>query len=131
MHSYTRYAVSRNDPNRKINSAKELYERRLAAECKDNPKAFWRYVQRKRKVREGISPLRKPSGQLSQNDTENVTELNNFLGMVSTIEKDITAAPGIVAPDIKETMGDLTVTTEHVKNKLKEHNCSRPDNIKP
>ncbi len=30
---------------RKINSAKELREKKLAAECKDNPKAFGGYVQ--------------------------------------------------------------------------------------
>ena len=90
-YSHTRYAAARNDCNRKINSAKMLYERRLATECKDNSKAFWRYVQSKRKVREGISQTRKPSGELAENDAKNVTELNSFLSRVFTIEKDITA----------------------------------------
>ncbi len=42
--------------------------------------------------------------------------------------------PDIVAPDIEEPMGDLTVTRKKVMIKLselKEHKPSGPDNIKP
>ncbi len=78
--------------------------------------------------------MRKPSGELTENDAEKVTELNNFLTRVFTIEKDITAVPDIVTPDIEEPIGDLAVTREQVKvklSKLKVHKSSRPENIKP
>ena len=85
-------------------------------------------------MRECISQLKKLSVELTENDAEKVTELNNFLSRVFTIEKDITAVPDIVTPDKEEPMGDLIVTREQVKiklSKLKVHKSSGPDNIKP
>ncbi len=77
-YSFKRYASTRNECNRIINSAKTSYEHKLANECKQNPKAFSKYVQSKQKVKEYISHLRKPDGGLTKDDVEKVTELNNF-----------------------------------------------------
>ena len=43
-YSFKRYAFTRNECNRIKNSAKTSYEHKLANECKQNPKAFLKYV---------------------------------------------------------------------------------------
>ncbi len=87
-------------------------------------------------MRECISQLKKLSLELTENDAEKVTELNNFLSRVFTIEKDFTAVPDTVTPDIQEPMADLIVTREQVKIKLsklkvKVHKSSGSDKFKP
>ena len=42
-----------------VKNAKREYEKKLAAEIKDNPKAFWKYVRSKTKVKSGIKDLKK------------------------------------------------------------------------
>ncbi len=51
---------------------------KLATECKTNPKAFWKYFKSKRKVKEGVSQLRKGNGLLTKNEFEKVEELKEF-----------------------------------------------------
>ena len=36
---------------------KRLFEKSIAQEAKQNPKAFWAHVRRKLKTKEGIAPL--------------------------------------------------------------------------
>ena len=77
-YSYTRYCTIRNECTRKVKSAKTSFADKLATEYKTNPKTFWKYVQRKRKVKEDVSQLRKGNGLLTKNEFKKVEELNRF-----------------------------------------------------
>jgi hypothetical protein len=134
-YDYRQYLFYRNECNRVVKKAKRQYERKLAKECKENPKYFWRYVQSKTKSSTGISSLNNADGKLSVSDQEKADTLNSFFASVFTKEnldnvpetEEGSRSDGVLLPDIQ-------VTPEAVKNKLKELNPTKaqgPDNIPP
>ncbi len=131
-HSFKRYAYIRNECNRIIKSAKTSYGYKLAKECKQNPSAFWKYVQSKQKMREVISHLRKPDGGLTKDDVEKVTELNNFFCSVFVNEDSCTEEiPNFTHQN--DSLPDVEITAEKVCNKLRKLNGTKsrgPDNIR-
>ena len=61
-----------------IRKAKACLEINLARNAKKNKKGFYRYLNQKRKVQEGIPPLVSNKGRLVTTDKEKVEVLNNF-----------------------------------------------------
>ncbi len=117
-YSFKRYAYIRNECNRIINSAKTTYEHKLANECKQNPKAFWKYVQSKRTVREGISDLTKPDGgNKNKDDVEKVNELNNFFCSVF-VNDDSCNEEMQNFTQHNDSLPDVEITTEKVCDNL-------------
>ena len=57
-----------------------------------NPKAFWKYVNRKLKRRTGIVALKKDDGGLTVNDKEKAELLNNYFAGIF-INEDISNIP--------------------------------------
>ena len=51
---------------------------KIATEAKTNPKAFWQYINSKRKCKEGISSLKKDDGTYTNNDKEKAEVLNDL-----------------------------------------------------
>ncbi|KFO80809.1 hypothetical protein N303_13751, partial [Cuculus canorus] len=67
-----------------IRKAKAQLELNLARDVKTKMKGFYRYVNQKRKVREGIPQLMDENGDLLSRDEEKVEVLNNFSASVFT-----------------------------------------------
>ena len=47
---YSKYAEMRNKSKNVIKSARKDYERKIAEQCKNNPKSFWKYVRNVQKL---------------------------------------------------------------------------------
>ena len=85
---YLDYVRSRNKTTKKLRKLKQEYEKKLASECKSNPKAFYRYANFKSKSRKNIIRLKNDNGKISMSDKENANILNSFFASVFTKEDD-------------------------------------------
>ena len=68
--------------------AKQDYEKKLAAECKVNPKAFYRYSNFKSKANKKVIRLKNSNGQICMSDETNANILNDFFTSVYSKEED-------------------------------------------
>jgi len=66
-----------------VRKAKAQLELNLARDAKNN-KGFYRYVSRKKMVKESVPPLMSETGKLAIADEEKAEVLNNFLASVFT-----------------------------------------------
>ena len=87
--NYLDYVKQRNKTTKKIRKAKKLYEKRIAEECKKNPKLLYQYCNFKRASKSNIIRLKNKSGQFLMSNQDNANELNNFFQSVFTKEEDI------------------------------------------
>ena len=120
---YSKYAKLRNESKNLIKSTRKAYERKIAEECKNNPKSFWKYVQERTKVNTGINTLKTRKGGLAESDMEKAEVLNEYFASVFANE-DITNTP-----DFKEgsksngiSVTDIIITPAAEEKKLHELN---------
>ena len=132
---YSKYAKMQNESKNLIKSTRKAYERKIAEECKNNPKSFWTYVQERTKVNTGINTLKTGKGGLTESDMEKAEVLNEYFASVFTNE-DITNTPdfyeGSKSNGISVT--DIIITPAAVEKKLHESNqfkAQGPDLIPP
>ena len=85
---YLDYVRCRNQTTKKLRKLKQEFEKKLAAESKSNPKAFYRYANFKSKSQKNVIRLRNANGKISMSNKENATILNNFFASVFTQEDD-------------------------------------------
>ena len=111
------------------------HETKIAQDSKTNPKAFWKYINSKKKCQQGISALKKEDGTYTTNDKEKADILDKLFSSVFTREnkEHIPSIPpgeksqGIYLPDI-------IITEEAVEEKLASLDpCKTPgaDNLHP
>ena len=125
----------RNESKNLIKSTRKAYERKIAEECKNNSKSFWKYVQERTKVNTGINTLKTGKGGLAESDMEKAEVLNKYFASVFANE-DITNTPdfyeGSKSNGISVT--DIIITPVAVEKKLHELNqfkAQGPDSIPP
>ena len=70
------YTRARNNCTHKLRKARRQFEKSLAKNLKSNSKAFWNYVNSKRKNKSKVSDLYDESGILQSDDTEKASILN-------------------------------------------------------
>ncbi|CAM4575936.1 unnamed protein product [Lepidochelys kempii] len=115
-----------------IRKAKSHLELQLARDVKSNKKGFFRYVSKKKKVKESMGPLLNEGGNLVTEDMEKANVLNAFFASVFTNKvSSQTAALGSTAwgggdrPSVeKEVVRDYL-------EKLDEHKSMGPDGLHP
>ena len=130
---YQRYIIQRNLTNKIIKKAKRKYEKRVARNSKVNVKSFWKYVQSKRKVNSGISPLIKEDGSVASTDYEKATTLNDFFSSVFTKE-NLDDMPSTTEASRSHGifLADIVITPDAVKDKLRNLDPNKahgPDGI--
>ncbi len=128
---YAQYAKARNQARWECRKMKRDFEKKIAAESKSNPKAFYRYANSKLKIRSGIADLDTDNGKASTN-AEKAELLNSFFISVFTRE-NVESMPLITSSDI-EPISNLVVTEESVQKKLMKLNpckSSGPDELHP
>ena len=130
---YQRFIIQRNKCDKIIKNAKREYEKRIAKNCKVNVKSFWKYVQSKRKVNSGISPLIKDDGGVASTDHEKAKTLNNFFSSVFTKE-NLDDMPSTTEASRSQGifLADIFITPDAVKDKLKKLDPNKahgPDGI--
>ena len=127
----------RNQIRRLARKGKKVMEEHIAKNIKSNPKAFWRYTQRKLKTKPGIPDLEKSNtGKqtvFTKNDEEKADVFLNYFSSVFTLELD-SELPYFDEKNYKKTLEDIDLTEDMVLNKLKKLKINKspgPDAIHP
>ena len=109
------------------------FERNLARQLKENPKAFWRYCGSKLKGKTRLGELKAPDGSTANEDHEKAELFNQYFASVFTHE----TLNDIPAPELKHqdpALNDITFTEEEVERKLEVLNPAKsagPDGFHP
>ena len=85
---YLLYVKERNKCSKKVKKVKMEFEKKLAAECKSNPKVLYRYANFKSKSNKKIIRLKNKDGKICMDPTDNANILNDFFSSVFTVEDD-------------------------------------------
>ena len=148
-HHLRRKAIKTKDPqvrmqyNRVRNQVRRLtrnitkeYERGLAKNAKENPKAIWRYINSKSKTKENIGNLLKDptrrNSEVAESDKEKAEVLAEYFSSVFTKEPEgpIPTLEGWESP--KHKMEKVNVTQDEVKEllqRLKTDKAQGPDEM--
>ena len=111
------------------------YEKKIARNAKEDPKAIWRYINSKSKTKEGIGnllkdPTDKNSKLVEKTDKEKANYFSSVFtkepaGQIPTLERRV---------KIMEKMEDIRTTEDEVRkilSKLKVDKSPGPDNMHP
>ena len=74
--TYQEYKQKRNESTHESNKARKTFEKKLAKECRKNPKATWRYMKSTNKASSNVPNLKKSDGTFTSTDTEIADTLN-------------------------------------------------------
>ena len=69
-----------------LRKARNIFEQKLAADVRNNPKSFYRYVRTKTKSKDRVGPLKDSAGNLIEDNNRMCDTLNNFFVSVFTQE---------------------------------------------
>lgn len=130
---YQNYIRANNEARKACRKAQRQLEQTVASNAKNNPKAFWSYVNSKTKTRSGVADLKKEDGTRASTDQEKADILNNFFQSVFTVEND-SNIPDPPLYEYKETVTDFEISVEKVRNlllTLNTHKASGPDGLHP
>ena len=135
-YNHFKYTQTRNESTRVNRAAIRVFEKKIADNCKDNPRSFWKYVGTKTKAKSGISALMTGDGEMLESDKDKAELLNKFFSSVFTRE-DKQNVPHVTESSKSDgkAIKDLNkITPDIVEKKLKELNANKaqgPDKIPP
>ena len=130
---YLAYTRSRNQAKWECRKAKKLFEKSLAKEVKNNPKAFYSYAKSKMKTESTIPDLLNESNEKTQNDQEKAELLADHFTNMFTRENS-NDLPTFTSKIVNNKLTSIKITTEMINEKLKKLNVSKssgPDKIHP
>ena len=116
---------------KRIQRAKLNFEKQLAKNSKENPKAFYAYLGNKRSNRTGVGPLQDVNGELVLDDKKQAVLLNDYYA--SVFEAETPMLPGLhqscQAPMMETPIINSSVVKEEIQN-LKRFGSPGPDKIR-
>ena len=133
--SYLAYKQVQNFTKSVIRKAKKDFEKKLAANAKKNPKAFYRYINSTCKTQSKVGPLKDSAGNIQTDDSTQAEILNDKFVTCFTRE-DLSVLP---TPEQKFDsslnipLSNITVEVETVSKKIEALNPDKacgPDNIR-
>ena len=115
-----KYIKIRNESNKENKKAVQDYERKLAANVKQDSKSFYKYVRSRQKKRDRVGPIVNDKGSLIMEDEQTAEELNIYFGSVfnKDEEKNIPEATRMFNGKEEQTMKTVTFTKEKVTAEL-------------
>ena len=125
------FCRDRNIATRECRKARSEFEQKLSEE--GNPKAFYKYANSRRKVKVGVSELKREDGTFAENDNEKANELNNFFKDVFVIE-DKNNIPTTNDCSGGNKISDVYFDTDTVSKLLEKLNVNKssgPDLLHP
>ncbi len=127
----------RNKVTKMTRNQRREFEKKLAKESKTNPKAVWKYIHSKSRVKEDVSDLYTDPNDVNSPTTSNSKKKANLLAefytSVFTVEPD-GDVPTIPNRHCDVIMTPLIITEDMVEKKLSELNPNKspgPDSIHP
>ena len=85
--AYQLFARARNQAKWECQKTRKAYEKNIANQSKENPKAFWAYVNSKLKNKENVADLHTDSG-IASSDQEKANAFSSFFKSVFTEEDE-------------------------------------------
>ena len=125
----SRYVALEKTVKKKIRNSKNGVERRIAKEAKENPRAFYSYVNSSKRVRVKIGPLIDEDGGVVVNPQDQAEIFNAYYATVFTRS---VVEPQPVDDPLTTALEDVEISTERVMNTidgLKAKSASGPDGI--
>ena len=133
--SYLAYKQVQNFTKSVIRKAKKDFEKKLAANAKKNPKAFYRYINSTCKTQSKVGPLKDSMGNIQTDDATQAGILNDKFVTCFT-QEDLSTLP-TPEPKFDPSQGpplsNITVEVETVSKKIDALNPDKacgPDNIR-
>ena len=68
--THQEYQRKRNESTHENRKARREFEKKLASECRTNPKATWRYMKSLNRVSSNVPNLKKPDGNFTGSDSK-------------------------------------------------------------
>ncbi len=131
------YNKARNKVTKLTKWNRKQFEKNLAAQAKTNPKAIWKYMQSKSKVKDGIADLRinpeNPDSPTTMDDRAKANILADFYSSVFTNEPE-GPIPDFENRNCETEMPSIEVNEERIEKLLKDLNPNKTpgiDNIHP
>ena len=90
--SYLAYKQVQKTANALVKKAKKDFEKKLAADIKKNPKAFYSYISNRCKVQSKVRPLKDEKGEVQTDDLAQARILNNQFSSAFT-QEDLSPIP--------------------------------------
>ena len=90
VEDYTKYKDALKETTNEIIESKRNFERKLAANIKQDSKSFFAYIRSKQKVKDVVGPLKDSDGLVITKGKEMVDALNIYFSSVFTLEERIT-----------------------------------------
>ena len=133
--SYLEYKQVQNATKSMVKKAKREFEKKLAANSKKNPKAFYSYINNRCKVQAKVGPLKDLDGNVQNDDAMQAKILNDRFSTAFT-QEDTTSTPTPVQsfdPTAGPPLSSLEVTPDKVGEKIHvlKPGASGPDKIGP
>ena len=129
---YQKYIEERDNVNKQLKKERKDHEKKIAENCKQNPKMFWKYINSRLKSHSGISPLKDKDDKIINEDEAKANILNDFFSSVFTREQ-IDNLPQIETKiPYKDHCTEINVSVEEVEKKLRQLNPNKaqgPDKI--
>ena len=132
------YKRLRNKVKSLTRKSKKAFEKKIAKNLKNNPKAFWSYTQSKTKSRSTIPDLLKPGTEKDpvyvKTDPEKAELLLEYFSSVFTTEPDTDSMPPFEEREYEKAIEDINITRDMVLDKLKKLKINKspgPDRIHP
>ena len=126
-----KYVRFRNQSRLETRKAKRDFKMKIAKDAKENPKAFYNFVDNRLKVQ--VADLEIESG-MATTDKDKARALNKFFCGVFIRESDNEIPQLERRPSIDTQISEVTITTEEVNKRIMEFKTSKspgPDGLHP
>ena len=97
---------------------RKQFERQIANNIKENPKAFWNYARNRMKTRPAIGNIEGIDGKLYTSDKDKSNALNKFFSSIFAHEDPNTAPTFYVDKSDDVSLSSITITPSVVFEKL-------------
>ena len=124
------YKVKEKETKKMIRKRKNGWERKILENRKSNPKLFYAQINRTRKTRDKIAPLKSENGPVIE-PKKKAEVLNKYYAQVFTRSDVEPPAPRRCVTERIETIGITKEKVETVISLLKEDSAPGPDEIPP
>lgn len=130
------FKIQRRKCKKLLRTTVREYEKGIAQRCKENPREFFGYVGKRKKVKTSIGPLTDHEGNHLVADKEMAGHLNNYFKTVF-LNKETSKVPApeiITVNNVRDKLMCINITKPALLSKLNKLNVTKshgPDNIYP